>query len=664
MHKILGSIILLCLFLNSSFAQQNTIQKEIVVVTATKTAENSKNLPVRVKVISQKEIEEAHASNLAELLNQKVNFYLKESPGYTATAWIRGQKSDDNGISLSSRVLLLVNGHPAGSGKVDTIPLISIERIEIIEGPMSVTYGSGATSGVINIITRKKQENQIQVDISGGTAGYQKGEVEAGFNPIKGLSFVLSASQQQRDDYSIGDNKPSNDASYDISKYSNTSYKETKFYLGFSYATENPLSFEGSFNYFGADDVGVPGSLSYKSEKDYLEIQRFSFDFSYTYKINPDLELKGTAYFTKHDRDNYSFSYGDQQYNNNLSEVGISKILIHKWSKLKSRLGFNLSHINLNHDGSENYTYNEPDSNYLALGAFLEESYEVIENLNIWIGGRYDYYYSKYSNNDSATLLSGESKTFDYGSARGGLSYSFLKGFFAKFNLGTGFRAPSGLELTGYSNGGGYSTYTGNPNLKPEKSFAYEASIGYDFIHKLEFAYGYQIIKDRIATDYSAYTFVNQDEAIIRYVELNALLNWGALLKVKNLFGTLSFKGVYNIEYKDKEKDENLFYMPEKKANIRFRTGYYKLLTFYAEATLVGKMLDGVSPYPNIGNFNIINLGFETTPFLFFSPESPSKGLKIYFKVNNLTDTQYSYVNGYPLQGRNYLVGLNYKYNF
>ena len=57
--------------------------------------------------------------------------------------------------SLSSRVLILVNGTNAGTINLAKIPTDDIERIEIVKGPSSVLYGPSAMGGVINIITKE-----------------------------------------------------------------------------------------------------------------------------------------------------------------------------------------------------------------------------------------------------------------------------------------------------------------------------------------------------------------------------------------------------------------------------------------------------------------------------------------------------------------------------
>ena len=61
--------------------------------------------------------------------------------------------------------LVLVDGIPMnmdGRYNLDDIPSDAIERIEVVKGGGSVLYGSEATGGVINIITKKQLRNKIK----------------------------------------------------------------------------------------------------------------------------------------------------------------------------------------------------------------------------------------------------------------------------------------------------------------------------------------------------------------------------------------------------------------------------------------------------------------------------------------------------------------------
>jgi outer membrane cobalamin receptor len=83
-------------------------------------------------------------------------------PGSLITPSIRG--------STAEQVLVLLDGVPINgvySGNVDlsTIPIDNIERIEVLRGPFSAIYGSGALGGVISIVTSRRARPRVAVSV-------------------------------------------------------------------------------------------------------------------------------------------------------------------------------------------------------------------------------------------------------------------------------------------------------------------------------------------------------------------------------------------------------------------------------------------------------------------------------------------------------------------
>ncbi|MBM3471584.1 MAG: TonB-dependent receptor [Armatimonadetes bacterium] len=95
--------------------------------------------------------------------------------GGLITASIRG--------SSAEQVLVLLDGVPLNSvfaGTVDlgTIPVDDIERIEVLRGPFSAIYGSGALGGVISIVTRRRAAGEIT--LAAGSFGLRSLGITAG----------------------------------------------------------------------------------------------------------------------------------------------------------------------------------------------------------------------------------------------------------------------------------------------------------------------------------------------------------------------------------------------------------------------------------------------------------------------------------------------------
>lgn len=131
--------------------------KDIVIVTATRTAQTADETLVPVTVITRKDIERSQAKSVAELLSGSVGIDTNVSGGFgkATNISVRGTNAD--------HVVVLVDGVRLGSATLGTapwqyLPVEQIERIEIVRGPRSSLYGADAIGGVIQIFTRKGKQ--------------------------------------------------------------------------------------------------------------------------------------------------------------------------------------------------------------------------------------------------------------------------------------------------------------------------------------------------------------------------------------------------------------------------------------------------------------------------------------------------------------------------
>jgi vitamin B12 transporter len=91
--------------------------------------------------------------------------------GATSTVSIRGQRGDGILVLLDGRAIA---GAQLGAVDIGAMPTTGIERIEIVEGSGSTLYGTGASAGIINIITSRSRAayRTPVVSIAGGSYGY------------------------------------------------------------------------------------------------------------------------------------------------------------------------------------------------------------------------------------------------------------------------------------------------------------------------------------------------------------------------------------------------------------------------------------------------------------------------------------------------------------
>ena len=134
-------------------------QLEEVVVTGQAGPTIGREAVRQVRVIDQKRIQRQAAVNLGDLLQKDLNFQVSQDGVLGAQISLQGMSG--------AKVKILIDGVPMigrldGNIDLNQINLNDIERVEIIEGPMAVQYGTDAVAGTINLITKKSQKSSFQ----------------------------------------------------------------------------------------------------------------------------------------------------------------------------------------------------------------------------------------------------------------------------------------------------------------------------------------------------------------------------------------------------------------------------------------------------------------------------------------------------------------------
>jgi vitamin B12 transporter len=153
------------------------------IVTATRIPTPQDRVPAAVTIITRADIEERGYQTLAEALRAVPGFRIVQEggPGQRSAGFIRGMNSN--------HVLVLLDGapindvsEPNGAFNFGNDLLGDIERIEVVRGPASSLYGSGALGGVVNLITRRAPPGtpfQAFGEIAGGTQRTGRGTLGA-----------------------------------------------------------------------------------------------------------------------------------------------------------------------------------------------------------------------------------------------------------------------------------------------------------------------------------------------------------------------------------------------------------------------------------------------------------------------------------------------------
>lgn len=457
----LGVFAMLCALGAAPAHAADVIDSSEVVVTAAGYAQEVKDAPASVTVITRQELENKAVNSLSDALRDVEGVSMLG--GDTGTISIRGMESD--------KVLILVDGrrqNTTGTTQKGGInqgmetrwmpPIEAIERIEVIRGPMSTLYGSEAMGGVINVITRKVGDKwtgafstsstirqgsggdalagdiyltgpiipgKLGVQIWGDASARQEDHVLDGvarhkklngttrlwFTPVEGQEFMLGITEQEQTFNTTGGKTLAPDADSKETIYDRTQYD-------FSYAG-NILSGRMEFDAY-REEISSEGSQSGRPE-----VTNTTLEGTYNLPLGDHILLVGGQY--------KKGELKDSGYYSTITSNGYVK---------------------------------NTTSSMEEFSAFIEDEWWLLDNFSLTGGVRYDH-------ND---YFGG------HWSPRAYAVWNFLPDWTLKGGVAWGFKSPSIIQLDpsfGLPQRGGSIT-RGNPSLDPEKSVNYELGILYD----------------------------------------------------------------------------------------------------------------------------------------------------------------------------------------
>lgn len=183
-------------------------QIDEVVVTGARQETDVRHLSQTVSVVGRAEIEHSLQPSLLPVLTEQVPGLFVTSRGVMGYGVSNGAAGSISLRGLSggtARLMVLIDGHPQYAGIfghpiADAYQSFLAERVEVLRGPASVLYGSNAMGGVINIVTRKMQEDGVNTHLHAGYGSYNTLETELTNRIRKGrFSSVVSGSYNRTD---------------------------------------------------------------------------------------------------------------------------------------------------------------------------------------------------------------------------------------------------------------------------------------------------------------------------------------------------------------------------------------------------------------------------------------------------------------------------------
>jgi vitamin B12 transporter len=731
-HQLTGCFLALLsfLFMQQELFSQNkkestdsikTITLHEAVVSATRDSKNVADVPKSVSIIEMEKINTSIYSSVGDLLAKEAGIQLiggNQNFGASQTMFIRGANSNHSIIMVDG--VRICDPSTVDNGiDLSELSLTNVERIEIVEGPLSTIYGSSAIGGIINIITRKKEDKPVNAGIKFTGGYFGKGtsaintDLFVGLNHKSGLYLDLSGYLDKVNGLNTTTDTITNPATYNHPDKDNFSKTDISAKLG--YKKKNlDVFISYKYGYQRSDlDKG-----SYRDDNNrYLTFNRNFINYSLNYRLSEKFRLGFNGGYSKMQRTDIddssvisSTGMYDHQYAKTIFDgtylsndlLGYSKT---KYISTVIGLGSNIEKMS-----NYNYIYSydpyfgvyqsENDLDSLDLKAttyslFIHSDLNLglfsahLKNLNIGIGARYSNH-SRFGNNFTYEINP---------------SYK-IQNSLIYFNYSTGYNAPSLYRLfTPDKSYGSYAT-RGNPDLKPETSsnieiglkhyLSSETNFTLSWFHTvidnvIEYVYLWDknigidtLGNDWMRNDYRGDTYINLSQQTVNGIEFKisskiskqlqvnaniSLINGTTGYSAKNI--DTNHTGGNHIQLfesgvflSDKNNEViNLTRRPNAIANIGIVYQPLKKLSVTLYTKFVGSRND-VYFNPSIKPWGAMDsklIGAYNVTDLQFCYQF-NKKMFATFKIENMLNTEYEEIAGFTSRPRGYFLKLSYTY--
>lgn len=657
-----------------------------VIKSVTGFSANLRDIASTPKIITSEEIKNKQYSTIDEVLRNTSGVdIIYDSKGKPIVS-LRGQGYDSSSnYRAENNVKIMIDGISCdtldtkfGGTPISSIPMSTIERIEVIPGGGAVLYGSGTVGGIINVITKNQTGTRGNVDYKYGDASGHLTSVNAG-HTIGKFDIDLTYSKEDGKGYRAHDETDADSflgkLRYDISDTQKLEFKYTKISEKNKYPDAlTGAQLEEDRTQSGIDTISP--NLYKTDTKEYV--------LSYQNKLTNNFEFDITGYKKYMDTDNYTLSMGT--ISNSISEnkkTGIKTKGKYTYGNGSSLiLGIEYTKDEMYKSGSTSY-----DLSKKTIGVFALNNYKIKDNIDFISGIRYekaDYKVNRYSAGKKVADISPTEDEFAY---ELGINYLYSETGNMYFKYERAFLLPPVMTLTNKTQESITPSGTIIPeayyynNIKSEHSDTFEIGVK-DFVGDtfLSAVVYYTITKDEITGSQPFYTKpsggmgvyidnYNIGETVRKGIELSAVHNLGKL----DLRGSYNYvdaeikKGRYSRLILDDTKMTNV--VPHKftigadyritdkiliMGDITYNAGIYTSNTTTKLGVSRGRQ----------NEYTIANLKLKYEVY---------SGLNLYAGINNLFNEKYydsitqnslDYNDFYysPASERNYYIGISYSF--
>jgi len=612
---------------------------ENVVVTANAEPLEVDRTPAPVDLIGRQEIEQRQAVSLPDLLSTQTGISLARTGpiGGLATIFVDGGNSSFTKVLIDGTPINL----PGGDMNLSNLTLDNVDKVELVHGAESALYGSDAMSGVIQIVSHKGSTHIPELNLFAEGGGFSSAR---GGGQLSGLlgKFDYSAAGS----YFHTDGQGVNDSFFDRSFAGNFGY-------GFSDSNQLRLTLRSNVSFAGTPGQTLFGP-NFSDPTAYDDLRQLSGNLSWIFKTGShwvhrisgmESRFLDTNGFPDLISPQFSF-FETAQFN----RAGFLEQSTYSFRQGAATAGYQYEVENA--DPNDNSGLHARRNNQAG---FLDARWQPLSRLTLSAGARAE------ANTNFGTRVV----------PRVGAVYALRRSqdlwgdTRARISYGQGIEEPTIFESFAAD-----PCNPGNPALRPERSRTLNFGIDQFFsVDRFRLSAGYFTTQfrdlinqevgppNRICYSGNEMLYFNTDLSRARG------MNWSG---EAHLSHWLLLKGNYS--YDDtrvlktvasapaiEQPGNHLLRRPVNSGNLWLRANFRRV-NFNLAGYFTGVRTD--SDFDGLGITH--NRGYAR--FDFATSYNFGRGLSFYGRVTNLLDKQYQDAVGYPALGRDFRLGMNYRF--
>ena len=607
---------------------------ENVVVTANTQPTELARTPAPVDIVGPQEIEQRQTVLLPDLLSTQTGISLARTGriGGLTTIFIDGGNSSFTKVLIDGTPVNL----PGGDFDFSNLTLDNVDKVEIVHGAESALYGTDAMSGVVQIVSHRGATRipEINLFAEGGSFSSARGGAQ-----VSGLlgKFDYSAAGS----YFHTDGQGVNDADFNRGYAGN---------LGYSFSDTNQLRLSVRSNSSFAGTAGQ--TLLFPPDPSaFYDLQQLSANLTWNFQTGQHWSHRFSGMESRY----YSISgfppFGN--FPNQANRAGGLAQSTYTFRRGAATAGYQYE--------VENVVTAKAHRN--NQGGFLDARWSPISRLTLSAGGRAE------ANANFGTRVVPRAGAV--------LALRYAKGFLgdtrARFAYGQGIEEPTALESFDTD-----PCSPGNPRLRPQRSRTINAGLDQYFDSdrfRVSATYFANQFRDLITAVpgtktgclFGSFAFLNTDLARARGVDFSATARFTRWLSINGNYSHDDTRSVQSSAPLNGIQDpgDHLLRRPVNSGNVWLNAGYRRF-NFNVNAYITGARRDSDFDSVFVGNVctgPCITRNPGYARFDLATSYNFVRGISFYGRVTNLLDKQYQEAIGFPALGRDYRLGLNYRFN-